>query len=77
MKLYNQLAKYVDMLYGVTQDYEKQIKFILQIFKKHKTKPKLIYDVGCGSGRHAESFKKKVLLSELQARPFEICKPVR
>ena len=53
------MAEYVDALYGENQDYLKETKFILSIFKKHKIKPELIYDVACGSGRHSNLLKEK------------------
>lgn len=53
MKLYNKIAKYADMTYE-SKDYKKEVNFILSIFKRYKVKPKLIYDVACGSGRHSK-----------------------
>ncbi|MBU1975675.1 MAG: class I SAM-dependent methyltransferase [Nanoarchaeota archaeon] len=53
MKMYNEMAKYVDLTYS-TKDYAKEVKFITDIFRKYQAKPKLIYDVACGSGNHSK-----------------------
>jgi len=53
MRLYNELSKYADLTYE-TKDYRKEARFIIDIFRKYKVKPKLIYDVACGSGRHSQ-----------------------
>ena len=52
MRMYEDMAKYVDIWFG-RMDYEGQVRFILQMFKRHKMRPGLIYDVACGSGRHS------------------------
>ena len=58
MKLYNELAKYTDISWN-KKNYEKEVKFIVNIFKKNKIKPKLIYDVACGSGPHSKILLEK------------------
>ncbi len=58
MKLYNELAEIVDISWN-RKNYANEVKFIVDVFKKYKIKPKLIYDVACGSGPHS-----KLLLEE-------------
>ena len=57
MKMYQELAKYIDMTY-INKDYRKEVRFIIQMFRKHRIKPKLIYDVACGSGSHSKLLMK-------------------
>lgn len=58
MKLYNELAKYVDITYS-TKNYELEVQFMIDIFKRYKIKPLLIYDVACGSGNHSKILLEK------------------
>lgn len=58
MKLYNELAEIVDVSWN-RKDYANEVKFIVDIFKKYKLKPKLIYDVACGSGSHSKILLEK------------------
>lgn len=58
LKLYNELAKYLPLMYS-KKNYKKDIDFFIKIFKKHKVKPKLIYDVACGFGPHAKLLMRK------------------
>lgn len=58
MELYNKLAKYADITYS-NKNYQKEVEFILQIFNKYDLKPKLIYDIGCGSGNHSKILLKR------------------
>jgi len=58
LKLYNEIAKYADITYDV-KDYKKEVKFIVDILKKYGVKPKLIYDVACGSGNHSRILLEK------------------
>ncbi|NQU78196.1 class I SAM-dependent methyltransferase [Candidatus Woesearchaeota archaeon] len=59
MKLYNEMAKYVDMTYKEVKDYRQEVGFIIQMFRKHKLRPKLIYDVACGAGNHSRLLMQK------------------
>ena len=48
MKSYTDFAYIYDKL--IDQDYEKWADYIEEIFKKHKVNPKLVLDLGCGTG---------------------------
>ena len=58
LRLYNELAKYLPLMYSV-KDYEKEVRLFESMFKRHKLKPRLIYDVACGFGPHAKLLMKK------------------
>jgi len=58
MKYYNELPEYVVETWR-NKNYDKEVKFILDIFKKQKVKPSLIADVACGAGSHASRLMKK------------------
>lgn len=48
MESYTDFAYIYDKL--IDQDYERWADYIEEIFKKHNVKPKLILDLGCGTG---------------------------
>lgn len=51
--MYNQLAKYTDLLYG-DKDYKKETEFIIRRIKENKISGKVLIDVACGSGNHSK-----------------------
>lgn len=57
-KMYNELAKYTDLLY-TSKDYKKEVDFILKRIKRHKIRGNVLIDVACGSGNHSKIFQKK------------------
>ena len=56
-ELYNELSKYIDALYRATKNYEKEVEFILRRVGNRAGK-KIVIDVACGSGGHAELLSK-------------------
>jgi ubiquinone/menaquinone biosynthesis C-methylase UbiE len=63
-KLYNELANYYDLF--CFNDYKKQIKFLLNIVRKFKTKPHdkdiRILDLACGSGEHIKILRNNFII---------------
>ncbi len=56
--MYNELAKYYDLLYS-WKDYKKESNEVLKVIKKFKrNNGKKLLDVACGSGKHLEYFQK-------------------
>ncbi len=47
---YDELAKFYDKIFN--KDYEKEVNFIVKIFKRYNVKT--ILDVGCGTGEHIQ-----------------------
>lgn len=56
-ELYNQLSKYTDASYRGTKDYQREVGFILRRVR-NLTGRKVLIDVACGSGGHAELLSK-------------------
>src|SRR4026209_2586111 len=56
-ELYNQLSKYVDASYRRTKNYQQEVDFILRRIGK-RPDSKIVIDVACGSGGHAELLSK-------------------
>jgi SAM-dependent methyltransferase len=56
-ELYNQLSKYVDASYRGTKNYQQEVDFILRR-AGNTTGRKILIDVACGSGGHAELLSK-------------------
>lgn len=53
-RAFGRSAEYYDAIYDSRVDYEGDVKFLLEAFKKHgKGKPKRVLDVGAGTGTHA------------------------
>src|SRR3989344_4039129 len=55
--MYNQLAKYTDLLYS-SKNYKKEVDFILRRIKENRIDGKVLIDVACGSGNHSKIFQK-------------------
>lgn len=56
-ELYNELSKYIDASYRATKDYQQEVDFI-QRRTARITGKKIVIDVACGSGGHAELLSK-------------------
>ena len=53
-RAFGRSAEYYDAIYDSRVDYDGDVKFLLECFKKHaKGKPKRVLDVGAGTGNHA------------------------
>ena len=57
MESYTDFAYIYDKL--IDQDYEKWADYIEEIFKKHNVKPKLVLDLGCGTGSITNILSKR------------------
>ena len=56
-ELYNQLSKYIDASYRATKNYQQEVDFIVRRTAT-TTGKKIVIDVACGSGGHAELLSK-------------------
>lgn len=56
-ELYNQLSKYIDASYRGTKNYQQEVDFILRRVGNTPGR-KILIDVACGSGGHAELLSK-------------------
>lgn len=56
-ELYNQLSKYIDASYRCTKNYQQEVDFVLRR-ACNSTRRKIVIDVACGSGGHAELLSK-------------------
>src|ERR1044071_6454844 len=56
-ELYNQLSKYTDASYRRTKNYQREVDFILRRAGNIPCR-KVLIDVACGSGGHAELLSK-------------------
>ena len=56
-ELYNELSKYIDASYRQTKNYQKEVDFILRRVSNIPGR-KILIDVACGSGGHAELLSK-------------------
>ena len=56
-ELYNQLSKYIDASYRGTKNYQQEVGFILRRLGSLPGR-KILIDVACGSGGHAELLSK-------------------
>jgi SAM-dependent methyltransferase len=59
MITYEKYADFYDSYYS-HKDYNKEVNFVLELFKKHSNKtPKNILDLGCGTGGHLVPLAKR------------------
>src|SRR5713101_2528746 len=50
---YGRFARYYDLIYHGPVDYEGDVDFLERVFRRFRTAPKTILDLGCGTGNHA------------------------
>jgi len=50
---YSRFAKYYDILYGGKLDYEFEVRWLEKAFRRFGMRPRVILDLGCGTGGHA------------------------
>ena len=76
-ELYNQLSKYLDASYRRTKNYQQEVDFILRRVGNRPGK-KILIDVACGSGGHAELLSKagfsvyRLYDTHVEAGPFSV-----
>jgi SAM-dependent methyltransferase len=51
--VYRRFARYYDLIYHGLVDYEGDVNFLERVFRRFRTAPKTILDLGCGTGNHA------------------------
>jgi SAM-dependent methyltransferase len=57
-KIFNQYAKYYDLLYA-DKDYAAEAEYVLGLHENHNAyKPLSILELGCGTGKHAQEFSR-------------------
>lgn len=52
MSVFADYARYYNLLYK-DKDYAGEVDFILSVLREHGASPKILLDLGCGTGRHA------------------------
>jgi len=55
MSVFGAYARYYDLLYR-DKDYRSEASFVDQMLREHAPKARRLLELGCGTGRHAESF---------------------
>jgi SAM-dependent methyltransferase len=53
LAVYRRFARYYDLIYHGLVDYEGDVNFLERVFRRFRTAPKTILDLGCGTGNHA------------------------
>lgn len=61
---FEQYARYYDLLYH-EKDYQKEAEYIYALLQKYAPQAQMLFDLGCGTGHHAE------LLAQLGS--YEVC----
>lgn len=51
--VYGRFARYYDLIYHGLVDYEGDVDFLERVFRRFRSAPKTILDIGCGTGNHA------------------------
>jgi SAM-dependent methyltransferase len=51
--VYGRFARYYDIIYHGLVDYEGDVDFLERVFRRFRSTPKTILDLGCGTGNHA------------------------
>jgi len=51
--VYRRFARYYDLIYHDLVDYEGDVNFLERVFRRFRTAPKTVLDLGCGTGNHA------------------------
>jgi len=55
MKVFGAYARYYDLLYQ-DKDYEGEVRYVSSLIHKFAPSASSLFDIGCGTGRHAELF---------------------
>jgi SAM-dependent methyltransferase len=50
---YARFARYYDLIYHRIVNYEGDVEFLEDVFRRHRVQPETIVDLGCGTGNHA------------------------
>jgi SAM-dependent methyltransferase len=50
--VYGRFARYYDLIYHSLVDYEGDVDFLERVFRRFRSAPKTILDLGCGTGNH-------------------------
>jgi SAM-dependent methyltransferase len=58
-RTYNRWAGYYDIIYHGFVDYEGDVDFLEAVFRRYRTRPKSILDLGCGTGNHDFSLARR------------------
>jgi len=51
--LYGRFARYYDLIYHALVNYEGDVDYLEDVFRRYKAKPRTILDLGCGTGNHS------------------------
>ena len=51
--LYGRFARYYDLIYHALVNYEGDVDFLEEVFRRYTVKPGTILDLGCGTGNHS------------------------
>ncbi len=49
---YGRSARYYDLIYHGFVDYEGDVDFLENVFRRYRVRPKTVLDIGCGTGNH-------------------------
>src|SRR5207249_3136680 len=51
--LYGRFARYYDLICHALVNYEGDVDYLQDVFRRYKAKPRTILDLGCGTGNHS------------------------
>ena len=60
MKVFDQYARYYDLLYR-DKDYSGETDFVLAVLRDYAPRANHIFEMGCGTGIHAQMLAKAAL----------------
>jgi len=58
MSVFAEYASYYNLLYQ-TKDYDGEVEFVSQLLQQHAPGTQTLLELGCGTGRHAQSFAQR------------------